>query len=139
MTFSLPGQFRVIINEDFVGIWDNYEESSAMSTSNKLDSAMLADISYYLAFASALLLVPSFLRVFGPLQQIFWLATVTSAIGSVLGIIARGELNRAERPPSEAVRRAKIGFLFNLIIFVVMLVFVVVIVGLLVSGVIVPG
>ena len=110
-----------------------------MSSSNKLNSTMLADISYYLAFASALLLVPAFIRALGPVQQIFWLATVTSAIGTVLGIIARGELNRAERPPSEAVRRAKIGFLFNLIIFIVMLVFVVVIVGLLVGGVITPG
>jgi hypothetical protein len=109
-----------------------------MSASNKLDSTMLADISYYLAFASAILLVPGFIKALGPVQGIFWLATVTSAIGTVLGIIARGELNRAERPSSEAVRRARIGFLFNLIIFIVMLVFVILIVVLLVNGMVVP-
>jgi hypothetical protein len=99
-----------------------------------MDSAMLADISYYLAFASALLLIPFFIKALGVIQQIFWLSTITSAIGTVLGIIARGELNKAERPPSEAVQRAKTGFLFNLIIFIVMLLFVILAVVLRVSG-----
>lgn len=108
-----------------------------MSSSNKIDSTMLADISYYLAFASAALLIPFFFKALGVIQQLFWLSTITSAIGTVMGIIARGELNRAERPPADAVQRAKTGFLFNLVIFVVMLLFVVLVVMLRVSGMVV--
>ena len=107
-----------------------------MSTSDKLDSTMLADISYYLAFASALLLVPAFIRALGVVQQIFWLSTITSAIGTVLGLIARGELSKAQRPPADAVQRAKVGFMFNLIIFIVMLALIIVNVVLRFTGVI---
>lgn len=83
---------------------------------------LLANVSYYLAVISAFLILPAFFPPLGPVRQIFWLATITSAIGTFLGFTARADLKKAEPPLEEPLRRANAGFRLNLLIFVVMVV-----------------
>lgn len=98
----------------------------------------LATYSYYLAYASAAIMILAMLfafipvRFLAPLVHIIWITLITSAAGTFLAATARGEFKR--RPPTEQEeRRARIGLRVNIaaLLFVLLLALAVVLVNVL--------
>lgn len=92
------------------------------------DPETFAAYSYYLAFASSIILTLTFILGLIPvpalqtLRQIIWLVLFTSAIGAFLGYAANADFKRRRREPDEqAVRQARVGFRINLVALIVML------------------
>jgi hypothetical protein len=102
------------------------------------DPGLLAEISYYLAFASTGLLLLTFLlglarvEALRPLGQLIWLVLITSAAGTFLGFAARSDFKRIE-PTDRDVRRLRLGLRVNLMAlgFMVLFVLFVIVVALL--------
>lgn len=97
---------------------------------NRPDPTTFAQFSYWLAIASSVIvtlvlllgLVPGRMGDFlSPLQQVMWLALITSGVGLFLAIAARSDFRRGGQVPDAFKRKARIGLRVNLIILVVML------------------
>jgi len=91
-----------------------------------------AHYSYLLAFMSAGLVtialiigwLPGTLGVvLRPLQNLTWLALITSGLGIVLAYTARTEFRSGYEVNAELARRAKVGWRFNIAIFATLLAF----------------
>jgi hypothetical protein len=93
---------------------------------NRPDPEMFARYSYYLAFASAFILLVAFLVSFLPapisaiLVNVVWLALITAIVGTFLGFAATRDFKRT--PGSDqSMREARVGFRINLIAGTVMI------------------
>ena len=88
---------------------------------NRPDPIRFAKYSYYMAFASALILLVAFIfslpflrsDLSSALINIVWLALITGGIGTFLAYAARADFKRAPGP-AEAVRHARVGWRVNL-------------------------
>lgn len=91
----------------------------------------LAAYSYYLAFASGLILLlytlMGALRIdLGVVSQFVWLALITSAVGLSFSLMARSEFKRRKPANDLAARQARVGLWVNAgaLAFMLLLVFV---------------
>lgn len=97
---------------------------------NRPDTRTLAAYSYYLALASAGVMMLSLLlglipgRVIGILQNVIWLVVITSALGTFCGFAARSDL-KLDGGSEEDRRNARVGLRVNLAALIVMLLMVV--------------
>lgn len=94
---------------------------------NRPDPRTFAEWSYYLAIASAAILLMAFLlgltrvAALQPLVNIVWLALITSATGTFLAAAARSDFKR--NPPDEVdQQRARTGLRVNLLALILMFV-----------------
>ncbi len=91
--------------------------------SNRPDPVLFARYSYYLAFASAAILLIAFIisvashvvqsDLPGILIHVVWLALITGGVGTFLAYAARSDFKR-NPGPAEAVIQARIGWRVNL-------------------------
>lgn len=96
--------------------------------SNRPDPRGMIQLSYILAFVSALILLASYALAWvlrgtdigTYVGQIIWLALITSAIGTFLAFAARSDLRGQELPPDLA-RRLRVGLRVNLAALILML------------------
>ena len=92
---------------------------------NRPDPGAFATYSYYLAFASAAILLLAFLiglvpsDALKPMAHIIWLALLTSAIGAFLAFAARSDFRHQSGAPEDE-RRARTGLRVNLAVLVFM-------------------
>jgi hypothetical protein len=102
------------------------------------NSPDLAAYSYYLAIASAAIMILAMLLAFipirflAPLVHVIWLTLITSAAGTFLAVTARNEFKR--HPPTEdEERHARIGLRVNVaaLLFTLLLVVAVLLVNML--------
>lgn len=90
------------------------------------DPKLFATISYYLGFASALILVVTYLLGLltpgrqSPVGQIVWLALITSAVGVVLAWMARVEFQRMGTATPDDERHYKLGLRVNVMVLAFM-------------------
>ena len=94
---------------------------------NRPDPVTFAEGSYILAFASAFIILLTFIlgfRAFDSvalLRQIVWLALLTSGVGVFLSYAARQDFKRYSGP-DDAVRKARVGWRVNLAVLVFMVI-----------------
>ncbi len=93
---------------------------------NRSNSDLFAEMSYYLAIASTLIMVLTFaigmtrVEALSPLRNLIWLVLITSGVGLFMGLAARSDFKRAP-PAAELVRFQKIGVRVNAAALVFML------------------
>lgn len=97
-----------------------------MAESQRPDPELFANISFYLGLASSgiilLALILGFLRLPGSI--IIWLALITSAVGMFAAWAARQDFKKSGGS-EEAVQRAEMGWRFNRLSLIAMLIFLV--------------
>ena len=97
--------------------------------SNRPDPIRFARYSYYLAFASALIVLMVFVislpffrsDLTSALVNVVWVALITGGIGTFFAYAARADFKRTPGP-AEAVRHARVGWRVNLGALLVVLV-----------------
>lgn len=93
---------------------------------NRSNSDMFAEMSYYLAIASTLIMVLTFvigmtrIEALAPLRNLIWLVLITSGVGVFMALAARSDFRR-NPPPEELVRFQKVGLRVNVAALVFML------------------
>jgi hypothetical protein len=96
------------------------------------DPETFAHYSYILAFISAGLVTIAMVvgwlpgnlgEMLSPFQNLTWAAMITSGVGAFLAYAARADFKHKADADLEMVRRAQVGWRFNLAIFIVLLFF----------------
>jgi hypothetical protein len=95
--------------------------------SNRPDPRLFAQASYTLAFISAFWITFALIPIKpldGVRQYLMWVPLILSAVGAFLGYAARSDLKHTPADDN-TMRKARVGWRVNLIIFVTMLLLVV--------------